>query len=237
MYAAMIRGVIFDIDNTLTDFMRTKRVAVDAAVEMMIDAGLKVEKGEMVDKIFDLYWKEGVEDQRIFDKVLKKEFGRIDYKILAAGIVGYRRAKAGALALYPHVSMTLFEILKAGIRTAVISDAPKLEVWLRIVGLGLHHYFDTIITSEDFGVHKPDAVPFRKALEALGTRPQETLMVGDWAERDIAGAKRLGIRTAWAKYGDTHHTEESGAEYVLKDILELVEIIRKENAHAANPAT
>ena len=84
----MIRAVIFDVDNTLTDFMKMKRAAVDSAVESMIDAGLKVRKEAMVEKIFDTYWKEGVEDQKIFDKVLKAEFGRIDYKLLAAGIVG-----------------------------------------------------------------------------------------------------------------------------------------------------
>ena len=50
----MIKGVIFDIDNTLTDFMLTKRAAVDAAVDMMIGAGLKVEKEKMVEMIFDL---------------------------------------------------------------------------------------------------------------------------------------------------------------------------------------
>lgn len=229
----MIRGVIFDIDNTLTDFMRTKRAAVDAAVEMMMDAGLKVEKAKMVDKIFELYWKEGVEDQRIFNKVLEKEFGRIDYKVLAAGIVGYRRAKAGSQVLYPHVHKTLFDLLRMGIRMTVLSDAPKLEVWLRIVGLGLHHYFEEVITSEDFGVRKPDPKPFRRALEVLGTAPEETLMVGDWPERDMAGAKKIGIKAAWAKYGDTFDTKESGADYELDDILDLVDIVRKENGLAA----
>ena len=226
----MIRAVIFDIDNTLTDFMRMKRAAVDAAVEAMIDAGLKVEKSAMVEKIFDIYWKDGVEDQRIFDKVLLKEFGAIDYRILASGILGYRRAKTGSLTLYPHTKMTLIEIMRSGIRCAVISDAPKLEVWLRIVGLDLHHYFDPVITSEDFGVKKPAPQPFRKALELLGTQPGETLMVGDWADRDIAGAKSLGIKTAWAKYGNTFDTKDSGADYVLEDIVELLDIVRKENA-------
>ncbi|MBI3300272.1 MAG: HAD-IA family hydrolase [Elusimicrobia bacterium] len=228
----MIRGVIFDIDNTLTDFMRTKRMAVDVAVEMMIDAGLKVDKTAFVEKIFELYWKEGVEDQRIFDKILQKEFGRIDIKILAAGIVGYRRSKAGSLALYPHVTVTLFELLKMGIRSTVLSDAPKLEVWLRIVGLGIHNYFDHVIASEDYGVKKPDQIPFRKALEVLGTKAEETLMVGDWPDRDIVGAKKIGLKTAWAKYGDTFDTKESGADYELGDIIELVDIIKKENGLA-----
>ena len=53
-------------------------------------------------------------------------------------------------------------------------------------------------------------------------------MVGDWAERDMVGAKNLGIRTAWAKYGDTFDTKESGADYELSDILELVDLIRAE---------
>ena len=231
----MIKAVIFDIDNTLTDFMRMKRAAVDAAVEAMIDAGLKVDKTKMVEKIFDVYWKEGVEDQKIFDKVLQKEFGQIDYKILASGIIGYRRAKEGTMVLYPHVAITLIELMKLGLKRAVISDAPKLAVWLRIVALGLHNYFDHIITSEDFGVTKPAPQPFRRALELLGTKPEETLMVGDWAERDIAGAHKLGIKTAWAKYGDTFNTMESGADYELGDIIDVLDIVRQENEAGSEP--
>ena len=229
----MIKAVIFDIDNTLTDFMKMKRAAVDAAVEGMMDAGLPVKKDEMVTKIFDLYWKEGVEDQKIFNKILEKELGRLDYKILAAGILAYRRAKGGSMALYPGVHATLIELTKLGIKRTVISDAPKLEVWLRIVSLGLHLYFDEIITSEDFGVKKPDPKPFRRALEVLGTRPEETLMVGDWPDRDIKGAKGAGIRTVWAKYGDTFNTKESGAEFEISEIREVLDIVKKENGVAA----
>jgi putative hydrolase of the HAD superfamily len=228
----LIKAVIFDIDNTLTDFMKMKRAAVDSAVEGMIDAGLKVEKAQMVEKIFEIYWKDGVEDQKIFDKVLLKEYGKIDYKIMAAAIVGYRRAKAGTMSLYPHVGITLTELMKMGIKMVVISDAPRLEVWLRIVGLGLHHYFDHVITSEDTGHKKPAPEPFQKALEVLGTKPSETIMIGDWADRDIVGAKGLKIRTAWAKYGNTFDTKasESGAEFELDDVYQLAEIIKRENA-------
>lgn len=225
----MIRAVIFDIDNTLTDFMRMKRASVDCAVECMIDAGLKVEKDAMVEKIFDIYWKDGVEDQKILDKVLQKEFGHIDYKILAAGIIGYRRAKAGTMSLYPRVAVTLIELMRTGVKMVALSDAPKLEVWLRIVGLGLHNYFDHVITSEDTGVKKPAPQAFRKALDVLGTKAEETLMVGDWAERDIVGAKGLKIKTAWAKYGNTFDTKDSGADFELDDVYQLIDIIRREN--------
>jgi putative hydrolase of the HAD superfamily len=48
-------------------------------------------------------------------------------------------------------------------------------------------------------------------------------------ERDIKGAKGMGIRTAWAKYGDTFNTKESGAEFELNDIYDVISIIRREN--------
>jgi len=134
--------------------------------------------------------------------------------------------------LYPRVNQTLIELMKMGIKMTVISDAPKMEVWLRIVSLGLHHYFDEIITSEDFGVKKPDPKPFKKALEVLGTRPDETFMVGDWPDRDVKGAKAAGIRAVWAKYGDTFGTKESGAEVDINDIYDVVGIIKKENGAA-----
>lgn len=229
----MIRAVIFDLDNTLTDFMKMKLAAVDAAVEGMMDAGLPGKKDELVKEVMDVYWKEGIEDQKIFDKILKAKLGRIDYKILASGILAYRRSKNGTMTLYPRVNHALMELMKMGIKRTVISDAPKMEVWLRIVSLGLHHYFDEIITSEDFGVKKPDPKPYRKALEVLGTKADETLMVGDWPDRDIKGAKGVGMRTAWAKYGDTFGTTESGADFVLSDIYDVVGVIRKENGYAA----
>lgn len=228
----MIKGVIFDIDNTLTDFMKMKRSAVDAAVEGMMDAGLPGKKEALVEEFFEHYWKEGIEDQKIFDKILKAKLGHIDYKILASGILAYRRSKNGTMTLYPRVNQTLMELMKMGLKLTVLSDAPKMEVWLRIVSLGLHHYFDEIITSEDFGVKKPDPKPFRKALEVLGTKPEETLMVGDWPDRDVKGAKAAGIRAVWAKYGDTFGTKESGAEFDINDIYEVVGIIREENGVA-----
>lgn len=38
----MIKLVIFDLDNTLTDFVRMKEVSIEAAIQAMIDAGLLV---------------------------------------------------------------------------------------------------------------------------------------------------------------------------------------------------
>lgn len=226
----MVKAVILDIDNTLMDFMRMKRAAVDAAAAAMIDAGLVMGQEHLREKIFEVYWKEGIEDQNIFDKVLMKEFGKVDPKILAAGIIGYKRAKEGHFTLYPHVRMALTEILKMGVRMGVVSDAPRLSVWLRIVGLGLHHFFDHVVTFDDTGEKKPSPKPFKKILSLMKCEPGEAIMVGDWAERDIKGAKALGMRTAWAKYGNEFETPVSGADFELNDIYDLVGILKEINA-------
>ncbi len=221
----MIKAVIFDFDNTLMDFMKMKRAAVEAAVDAMIDAGLTYKKADMIEKIYKIYWAEGIEDQQIFDKVLTKEFGKIDYKILASGIIGYRRAKDGTLALYPHVQLTLTALTRQGIRMAVVSDAPRLPVWLRICGLGLQHYFEAVVAFEDTGVKKPDPKPFLKALEYLKVKPSEAIMIGDWAERDMVGAKKVGLTTVFARYGDLNNTQNVIADYQIDDIQELLQIV------------
>lgn len=225
----MIQAVVFDLDNTLWDFMKAKRVAVEAAVEAMIDAGLDLSKEEMINRIFNLYSVEGIEDQQIFDKILLQEFGKIDYKILAAGIIGYRRAKEGALTLYPHVMSTLMTIAKQGIKMAVISDAPRLAVWLRLCSFNLQPVFDQVITFDDTGERKPSPKPFRRLLELWPLDPQHVVMVGDWAERDVVGAKQVGMKTIFARYGNLFETKESGADYEINDIKEIINIINKEN--------
>ncbi len=223
----MIKAIIFDLDNTLLDFMKMKRTAVDAAADAMIDAGLNIPKDKLLEKIYSIYWKEGIEDQQIFDKVLIQEFGYIDYKILAAGIIGYRKAKEAALSTYPHVHLTLTELLKKGIKMCIISDAPKLHVWMRIVALNLQNYFDFVLTAEDTGEKKPSPKPFLIALEKLNVTPKETLMVGDWVERDIVGARQLGIITVFARYGDDFNTQNSGADFEITDIIQLLDIIER----------
>lgn len=221
----MIKLIIFDLDNTLTDFMRMKESAVDAAVDAMIDGGLRLPAAEIKGKIYEVYDKEGIEFQSVFDVVLHELLGEVNHKILAAGIVAYRRAREASLVLYPHVSVALFEIMKRGIRLAVVSDAPRKEAWLRLCYLQLQHMFDKVLTFDDTGERKPSPKPFKRVMEHFGVEPHETLMVGDWPERDITGAAQVGITTVFARYGDTFGTVESGAKYDIEDIIDLVEII------------
>jgi putative hydrolase of the HAD superfamily len=225
----MIKAVIFDIDNTLTDFRTVKFSAIDAGIEAMIDAGIEMDFETVRNKIMKIYDKEGIEYQKVFDRFLLNEFGEIDYKILASGIVGYRRAREGQLVLYPHTKETLIKLIKKGILVAVVSDAPKLQAWLRLCYLQLHHIFDVVVAFEDTKKHKPHPAPFELALELLNIKPDEAIMVGDWLERDIIGAKKVGLLTAYAKYGEAFSKKAVDADYILRDVSQILDIVDKLN--------
>jgi len=225
----VIRAIVFDLDNTLTDFMRMKEAAIEAAIDGMLDAGLKMDRGEVLRRVQAIYAERGLEFQQVFDELLERELGEVDPKILASGIVAYRRARASELVLYPHALMTLLELAKRGIRLGVVSDAPRFQVWLRLCSLGLQHLFDAVVTFDDTRERKPAAAPFREVLRRLGVPPEESLMIGDWAERDMVGARSLGMTTVFARYGDTFDTKESGADHDVNDIHELVGIVDRLN--------
>jgi putative hydrolase of the HAD superfamily len=224
----MIKAVFFDLDNTLVDFFRMKRSAVKAAVISMLDAGLEMSFDDAYEHIMKVYNTEGIEYQEVFDRFLEESIGSINHKILAAAIVAYRRAREEALVLYPRANRTLAYLAKHGVKLAIVTDAPPKQAWLRLYQLNLHHIFDAVIVSEEAGAPKPSPLPFRKALETLNLKPEEALMVGDWPERDIVGAKNVGIRTVFARYGDPRGVVDSGADYDINDIGELISIV--ENA-------
>lgn len=66
---------------------------------------------------------------------------------------------------------------------------------------GLSSSFDTIITSAETGLRKPDPGPFRAALEQLGVRPQRALHIGD-QPADEDGAAAVGMLFAHAPLSD-----------------------------------
>ena len=81
-----------------------------------------------------------------------------------------------------------------------------------------------MLTFDDTGARKPSPV-FKLALENV-VEPSEALMIGDWPDRDVVGAKQIGMKTIFARYGDTFGTKESGADWDVNDIYEIVEIIK-----------
>jgi HAD superfamily hydrolase (TIGR02253 family) len=220
----MIKAVIFDIDNTLVDFMKMKKLSCSAAIDAMIGAGLRVEHDKAVKLLFELYDKYGLEEKTIFQKFLKKLTGTVDYKILANGIVAYRRVRSGFLEPYPNVDYVLLKLKSKGIKLGIVTDAPKLKAWIRLASIKLSNYFDAVVAFEDTKKLKPSKMPFEAVLRKLKLSPEECLMVGDWPERDIKGAKRLGMKACFVRYGNPK-VKRSYADYEIEDIREILDIV------------
>ncbi len=227
-----IDAVIFDLDNTLTDFMRAKERSIRAAAEAMVDAGLPLSADDATARIFAIYKDRGIEHQRVFNLFLEQTMGRVEDRILAAAVVAYRRARDGSLVLYPHAQLVLNRLLKQGYKLAVVSDAPRFEAWVRLVYLGLQHTFDLVLTFDDTGHRKPAPEPFRMALEQLGVAPERAVVIGDWKERDIVGGRAAGLHTVYARYGDQYSQyadkqpdDETVPDFVVDDLLQLLDVI------------
>jgi putative hydrolase of the HAD superfamily len=91
-----------------------------------------------------------------------------------------------------------------------------------------------VVTFDDTGERKPGAAPFREVLRRLEVEPHEAMMIGDWAERDVVGGRSLGMKTVFARYGDTFGTQDSGADFDIHDIFELVGIVDRLNGAPAS---
>lgn len=221
----MVKAVIFDLDNTLIDFLKIKRMACSEAVDAMIDAGLKIKKGKALKVLYELYGVYGIEYQEIFQKFLKKVAGKINYKVLAYAVLAYRRVKEGFLVPYPGAKQTLIRLKEKGLKLAIVTDAPRLQAWLRLSAMKLDDFFDAVVALEDTGRLKPSHLPFKQALKKLKIPPNECLMVGDNPERDVKGAKKIGMKTCLAKYGLTYKADKVKADYEIKSIRELIDVV------------
>ena len=225
----MVKAVIFDLDNTLLDFMKMKSSSIKAAIQGMIESGLNVDPDEAAKEIYDIYDKKGYEYQDVFNEYITKKVGFLNYKILAGGIVEYKRAKEGSLRLYPDVHQTLIDLSKMSLKLGIVSDAPSREAWIRLYTVKLHHLFDQVVTFNDTGVHKPGKEPFELMINKLDVEFENCIMVGDWPDRDIKGANQLGMKTAFAQNGAAENISNSGADYDLNRISDIITIIKDLN--------
>jgi len=223
----VVKAVLFDVDNTLIDFAVMKEKCCEAAIDAMISAGLRMNREKALEILYKLYEKYGIEYQRIFQRFLENADKKIDYRIMAHGIIAYRKVKENYLVPYPNTVRTLLK-LKKKYKLGVISDAPRIQAWLRLVAIGLDNVFDEVITAADVRRQKTHSAPFIAALRKLNVKPEEAMMVGDRVSRDIVTAKKLGMQTCFARYGAKAYGNEGdsgGADFEIDDIKEVLEIL------------
>jgi len=216
----IIKGVFFDMDNTLFDFIEAKIAACTTMVEYlgMSDAmdllmyflrdGHNFEDWE---NISDYMKDRGVYSEEAYDECCKI----------------YEEKKL-QIKLYPNVKKTLERLRDDGLLLAVVTDAYTKNALLRLKKTNLLDSFDTLVTFEMTGTKKPSPEAFIYSLNTLQILPQHSLFVGDSLRRDIAPAKKIGMITAYAAYGDRNFFEDRScqADYVLEDISDVLDLVK-----------
>ncbi|MEU7400020.1 HAD family hydrolase [Streptomyces sp. NPDC044948] len=104
--------------------------------------------------------------------------------------------------LYDDVRPALAELRRLGLRVVVAGNqTARAGELLR----DLHLPADLVVTSDEWGVAKPDPGFFRKAVDAGQAAPEETVYVGDHPANDILPAATSGLRTAHLRRGPWGH--------------------------------
>jgi putative hydrolase of the HAD superfamily len=213
----MIKAIFFDIDNTLYDSATLSSMARRNSVRAMIDAGLDISEDQLLDDLNSVIKSHGSNYPHHYDELLKN-YGRADPKIIAAGVVAYEHTKNAYLKPLPGVVPTLIE-LKKDYKLGVISNGLTLKQWEKLVGLRIHHFFDSVITSQEGGFEKPAPEIFMAALKELNVKSDESIMVGDKFDVDIKGAQNVGIHGVWLKAGAPKSSNEINR---FSELLRLV---------------
>lgn len=190
-----IKAVIFDMDNTLFDFLAAKLHACQKVARFVGRSD-----GEKLLEYF-LNGGHGFENlENIRDYLTDRDCFSVE--TFGECIDIYQREKLLVLVPYPGIHDILMEMRRKHMKLAVLTDAHQDNALLRLEKLNLAAYFDHIITTDMTGTKKPSLEPFLFALKVLETMPEETLLIGDSIRRDIAPGKILGMVTAYARYGD-----------------------------------
>ncbi|MHA1860656.1 MAG: HAD family hydrolase [Candidatus Asgardarchaeia archaeon] len=123
----------------------------------------------------------------------------------------------------------LNELKSLGLKLGILSDdSPEVirEIMDRNEILG---YFDAITSSYEAGKTKPHPSAFKKALDKIGCCAEDSLMVGDSLERDIKGAKSIGMKTVLIVGGmdfPRNFREDCKPDFVIEDMRELLNVVK-----------
>jgi phosphoglycolate phosphatase len=140
----------------------------------------------------------------------------------------YEQQAAELTRPYAGVPETLATLAAAGFGLGVCTNKPERLSRQILQQLDLNRYFQAVIGGDSLnGIRKPDPRHLLAAVEALGGKPEKTVMVGD-SVNDVAAARALGVPVVVRAGGYGQVPAESlGADAVVQAFAELPEAIAR----------
>ncbi|NYT01030.1 MAG: HAD family hydrolase [Methanocellales archaeon] len=125
-------------------------------------------------------------------------------------------------SILPSASKIIGKLKEDGANVGLVSNGDDEEV---LYHLGdLVELFDSVITSENVGLYKPDPQIFKVALDALGADASKSLHVGDNLRIDVEGSNRAGVGSIWYNRRNKHLLDGIQPMFTISDMEEVLEI-------------
>lgn len=146
--------------------------------------------------------------------------------------------------LIPGAAALLHELKRRGYRLALVADGYPGTYRNVLTQHGLYDCFDALTISEELGVCKPHERMFTDALDRLGVPRalySQTMMVGNYLERDIKGANEVGMISVWLDWAPRRPKAPADnserPHYTIRTPLDLLAVIEAvEASPAPHPA-
>lgn len=130
----------------------------------------------------------------------------------------YTQAECHTLKVFPGVEYTL-KSLKPHFVLGIITNGPSQLQREKLKLLNLDHWFDVIIIDSEYGRPKPDRGLFGHAASQAHLESNELMFVGNSLDADIYGAKSAGW---YSTYLSSENSDE--AHYTIAHLKELLHI-------------
>ena len=204
----MINTVIFDFDGTI---MNTNIVIIESWKHTYRQIyGKEMEVSEIVKTFGEPI---AVSMSKVFPHIEPEESCRIYREFQEAH-------KDKMVKLFPRMDDLMKEVKERGYKTSIVTSRLGESLHEYLQQFRLLDYVDVIVTGNDSKAHKPDPEPILIALEKLGSKPEESIMIGD-SMFDILCAKNAGCHSALVGWAEAVSYEDSGADYHLEEPEDL----------------
>lgn len=201
---ASYTNLFFDLDHTLWDFDTNAELALG---ELYIEYELEARLGSA---FRDFYEKYLVHNEVLWDRYHKgfisaeelkwKRMWRtlLEFKIadedLSKKMSGrFLEILPTKKELFPYTIEILDYLQNKNYRLHLITNGFEATQWSKLRHSGLDRFFTHVITSEASNSVKPKKEIFDYAINKAGATMQESIMLGDNLEADIAGAIGAGM--------------------------------------------
>jgi FMN phosphatase YigB (HAD superfamily)/carbamoylphosphate synthase large subunit len=189
--AQPLRGIVFDLDDTLIPIKRWMRERLLGALAAVLPESQRERAVREALRVIE----EGPRD-RLIDAVAAA-LG-LPTQGHARLLEAYRVAWPAGCACYPDVKPALDSLRRRGLRLGLLTDNPPASQRQKLEVSGLVTFFDALVFAREAGAEKPDGRGFAAVAAALALPPSALAMAGDNPHRDLAGAAEAGFgRLFW----------------------------------------